>query len=184
MDRSDPQDGAPGRSSWPPLAPKSAFSGLTPYARPPVIGISGGGPSAIQFAIRHPEKCEALILWSALSKRVDDKEAPPSSFSTWLFVHYLWLTIKDPALAKGVKAYMFKNAFPHAQSEPGWNNDGAQFTTLPAYPLDKITSPTLIVHGDADQACDISHAKNVTAKVPHAKLITLAGKDHGALFKD
>ena len=32
-----------------------------------VHGISGGGPLAIQFSVRHPEKCNALILECAIS---------------------------------------------------------------------------------------------------------------------
>jgi 2-hydroxy-6-oxonona-2,4-dienedioate hydrolase len=148
-----------------------------------VLGISGGGPAALQFAIRHPEKCQALILWSAFSMAVPAfEERAPASFKFWLFVQYLRLVIKDKAAADGIRRYLFENAFPLAQSEPGWNNDGAQFIKLPDYALQKIACPTLIIHGDADKNVDISHGKNVAAKAPHAKLITLEGKDHGALF--
>ena len=35
-----------------------------------VIGLSGGGASALQFALRHPERCRGLILISAISRQV------------------------------------------------------------------------------------------------------------------
>ena len=34
-----------------------------------VVGLSAGGPSAIQFAARHPERTSALVLLSAISQR-------------------------------------------------------------------------------------------------------------------
>ena len=34
-----------------------------------VVGISAGGPAAIQFAARHPERTRALVLLSAVSRR-------------------------------------------------------------------------------------------------------------------
>jgi pimeloyl-ACP methyl ester carboxylesterase len=38
-------------------------------ARAAVVGISAGGPAAIQFAARHPDRTSALILLSAVSRR-------------------------------------------------------------------------------------------------------------------
>jgi pimeloyl-ACP methyl ester carboxylesterase len=40
--------------------------GITKVA---VVGLSAGGPSAIQFAARHPERTAALVLLSAISQR-------------------------------------------------------------------------------------------------------------------
>jgi len=34
-----------------------------------VVGISGGGPPALQFALRHPDRTQALMLLAAISKR-------------------------------------------------------------------------------------------------------------------
>ena len=38
-----------------------------------VLGVSGGGPSALQFAILHPERCRALILEEAVTRSIDYK---------------------------------------------------------------------------------------------------------------
>src|SRR5215469_5658750 len=37
-------------------------------ARTSVIAISGGGPAAVQFALRHPHRCDGLIMISACSQ--------------------------------------------------------------------------------------------------------------------
>jgi pimeloyl-ACP methyl ester carboxylesterase len=34
-----------------------------------VVGISAGGPGALQFVLRHPDQAKALILLSAISRR-------------------------------------------------------------------------------------------------------------------
>jgi pimeloyl-ACP methyl ester carboxylesterase len=34
-----------------------------------VVGISAGGPGALQFVLRHPDRAKALILLSAISRR-------------------------------------------------------------------------------------------------------------------
>ena len=41
-----------------------------------VVGISAGGPAAIQFAARHPERTRALVLLSAVSRRTPLSDAP------------------------------------------------------------------------------------------------------------
>ena len=39
-----------------------------------VIGISGGGPSALQFALRHPSRCWGLVTLCAIGRRLTDAE--------------------------------------------------------------------------------------------------------------
>jgi pimeloyl-ACP methyl ester carboxylesterase len=39
-----------------------------------VVAFSDGGPSALQFALRHPERCAALVMISAKSE-----SAPPDT---------------------------------------------------------------------------------------------------------
>jgi pimeloyl-ACP methyl ester carboxylesterase len=39
-----------------------------------VIGISGGGPSALQFALRYPKRCRGLVTVCAISRRLSQAE--------------------------------------------------------------------------------------------------------------
>jgi pimeloyl-ACP methyl ester carboxylesterase len=34
-----------------------------------VVGVSGGGPTALEFALRHPARCAALVMVAAITKR-------------------------------------------------------------------------------------------------------------------
>ena len=52
-----------------------------------VVGVSGGGPAALQFALRHPDRTQALILLSARTKAhplSDDEDARRSTLSVEL----------------------------------------------------------------------------------------------------
>ena len=48
-----------------------------------VVGISAGGPVALQFALRHPERTEALILACAITQRTASELPPWSSPARW-----------------------------------------------------------------------------------------------------
>ena len=45
----------------------SALLDVLQITKVSVYGVSGGGPPAIQFAARHPEKCSSLILEAAVT---------------------------------------------------------------------------------------------------------------------
>ncbi len=36
-----------------------------------MMAISGGGPTALQFALRYPDRCKALVMISACTQRLD-----------------------------------------------------------------------------------------------------------------
>lgn len=43
-----------------------------------LVGISGGGPSALEFAIRHPERCWALVDFMGVSRAPEEDEMAPA----------------------------------------------------------------------------------------------------------
>ncbi len=62
-----------------------------------IIGISGGGPSALQFALRYPHRCWAFVAVSAISKRLSPAEimnckspARRTLFTLDLVARFLW----------------------------------------------------------------------------------------------
>lgn len=79
-----------------------------------IIGISGGGPSALHFALRYPERCSALVAVSAISRRLSQAEITNCKsvvrrtfFTFGLFAKLLW----HGALAatKGCRDYVVKS---------------------------------------------------------------------------
>lgn len=147
-----------------------------------MLGISGGGPSAIQFAIRHPGRCKALVLWAAVSEKTPEYEDPPSGFGLWLYHKIRIAMINDEMIERKYKEYFYPKFFPHSQIEKGWANDERQFSNLKPFQFEKISTPTLIVYGSNDLAIEMQHIKNVADNVPNSILIPLENKGHDALY--
>ena len=51
---------------------------------------------------------------------------------------------------------------------------------MPVYPLEEITTPTLVLHGQADELVPFSHAEAIANKVPKARILEV--QDGGHLF--
>ena len=156
-----------------------------------IIGASGGGPSALQFALRHSERCSSLILLCAVSQRWSEQELlealPPiqqlmapmverlvlfNNFALFLLESLLrWQ--HSPLRADLVHSI----AMPQLR-EVGYKNDVEQYEYIGEYPLEQITAPTLVLHGDKDRNVPIKHAEFVASKVPHARFVIDEGGDH------
>ena len=176
-----------------------------------VIGISCGGPSALQFALRHPERCWAVVTLCAISRRLSPAEIMKcKSLLTRLTftATLLWELIRYSAteLANRCRALLgfMVSRDSHIEYRPsprgnmdvvlgllgnfrmmslrkaGLANDMDQLLRIPVYPLEKITSPTLVLHGNADALVPFSHAESIVAKVPQARIIEV--QDGGHLF--
>lgn len=171
-----------------------------------ILGVSGGGPSSAEFAARHPQRCEALFMISAVSQpRKSREERSPSlaeaffrgtDFGAWI----LWRgvrrnpagglarIVRDPAIRERIaskperlEAYVeLSNSVLVLPSQrvDGYANDAHWFTAMPEIPLQTIRAPTLAVHGDKDETVTIANAQAVVEKVAGAELVTIAGGDH------
>ena len=166
-----------------------------------IIGSSGGGPSAIQFAMRYPEKCLGLILSAAVSGYIPQRSkfVYKSSYVFWL-INKLALPI---ALAKiGVtkdiqnklnvdeKAYlrsMLQAIHPISLRRDGLFNDINEWANKDRWRLfydsSEISVPTLLIHALNDEVVPYSMAYNLASKISHAKLITLQNGGHLRLGK-
>ncbi|HLW02958.1 MAG TPA: alpha/beta hydrolase [Ktedonobacterales bacterium] len=163
-----------------------------------VIALSGGGPSALQLALRSPQRCRGLLLISPLAYASTEEEVyrslpPGQRLQRWLFNHLLdW----DPALyllsalSKRMPQEAQASAFAaqssafietlvmNSQHSSGYRNDMQQFATLPAYPFQDMVVPTLIVHGTADVDVPFRQTEALASALPHAQLVAIEGADH------
>jgi pimeloyl-ACP methyl ester carboxylesterase len=160
-----------------------------------VIGTSGGGPYAIEFARQFPETCSALILVSAVSMsfpRSVDRDASliERAFATPLGRDFgLWLVresfpkqikhidLSDPLTREYAQA-MIESAIPTDRRAAGFENDWTNFADLSALHLEEIRVPTLIMHGTADTNVPYAHAQHAARTISGAALVTFDGYDH------
>lgn len=160
-----------------------------------VYGVSDGGPSALQFAARHGDRCQGLILVSAVSQRIVMDDFPgwvrmldkvmQGKAGGWILARLAPSVVGpeakgDTAAFAEMMAYM-ESVAPYDPRAVGQANDLAQDRESTNWPLRDINCPTLVVHGTADWMVPPSHGDS-SATIPGAKLIRIDGAGHLAFI--
>jgi pimeloyl-ACP methyl ester carboxylesterase len=143
-------------------------------ARASVVGASAGAPSSMQFALRHPGRCSALVLVvpAAYVPRPDGTlslKTPPRTlllFGTVLRADFpFWAAARlsrdtlvrsilgtPPAVVQRAEAAerarvatVLEHLLPVSARRLGLLNDGVVVTTLGRYDLERIVAPTLAI---------------------------------------
>lgn len=164
-----------------------------------VMGASAGGPSAIEFAARYPERTAALILPEPVSQPRSDGPRPfflRNDFTVWLLFGAMefftgpeglvQFVVPDPAnrariLQDPVRTAEFAeqvwSMWPVSRRNAGWDNDTEQFRDF-SLPLENVTAPTLIMHGTADTNAPFGASQHLAQRIPGALLHVVEGADH------
>jgi pimeloyl-ACP methyl ester carboxylesterase len=167
-----------------------------------VIAISAGGIPALQFAQRHPDRCQALVLLSAAGPVTQTIHAPVwliPLFRTMLSADWLlWLlkqtnllatTATMGAVTPEVRADSGKMNllnglldafFPSSDWRDGTVNDIEQLPHA-GIVLGQIRPPTLLIHGTHDRHLPYAAAKLHAESIPNAELILLENATHFAV---
>jgi pimeloyl-ACP methyl ester carboxylesterase len=174
-----------------------------------VMAISGGGPSAIHFALRHRNRCWGLVLISTCAGKVDT----PIPLSFQLMKHLVRLpafvammkrrtkkdlegalrrsitdpilrarTVRDPEVRPLMEEVLVGLFDRIVRRLPGTENDIRIIRTT-TYPLEQIAVPALVVHGTEDRLVPFAeHGKSLAARIPGAQLLAVEGGVHMAIF--
>jgi pimeloyl-ACP methyl ester carboxylesterase len=164
--------------------------------RAPVIGASAGALSALQFALRHPDRCSALLAIVPAAYAPDAPPTrPPSPLAGAIFEHALksdflfWLGLvaaeremiktilaTDPHLVDNATAaeksrvrQMLWNILPVSPRANGLMNDGRLAGNPARMPLEDIRAPTLAISLQDDRYGTFAAARHIAAAVPGAQ---------------
>jgi pimeloyl-ACP methyl ester carboxylesterase len=192
-----PRDGSP-------AAQADAYAALLDtlgIKRVAVVAFSDGGPSALQFALRHPGRTVALVMMSAKSQT-----PPPTTplqeavFESIFRSDYLYWAVSEAArpfllamlgvsaevqeLATGYGQRLITAATdgmnPISMRRDGIYHDRATLGVLPedVFQLEQIAAPTLVVHAKDDGLQSYAHGLNTAARVPGAQLVSYERGGH------
>lgn len=163
-----------------------------------LLGISQGGPVAMGFAERYPERVSHLILYGTYARGMKRRRDPVQTAEAALQVDLArvgWWTNND----------MFRETFarqfvPDAQSEEiAWFNDQLRTTTIPAnaprlesafHDLDvtdlarRVTTPTLVLHATDDRGVPFEEGRLLAGLIPGARFVALNSRNHILLQRD
>ncbi len=164
-----------------------------------ILGVSAGAPSALQFAIRYPERCSALVLLVPATFAPDGARLRPSSpcvtrlladtilksdFAFWSIVHLARRTVIENILGTPSQAVehaspaererlqtMLMNILPVSRRRAGLLNDGAVVSRLTRFKLEEINAPTLLISLEDDRYGTLPAAQYTAGQIRNARLI-------------
>ncbi len=177
--------------------------------RAAVLAVSGGGPSALQLALDHPERCWGAVIVSSICTR-DDTRLPFAWHLLKLMVRFGPLaaamrrkaerdpdraarrsiadpevrarTLRDPEAGPLLRELQLSTADRMALRLPGTENDIAVTHGDLSLPLERLAPPLLVVHGTHDRIAPFSQGRELAARVPGAELLGIEGGEHVSIF--
>jgi pimeloyl-ACP methyl ester carboxylesterase len=174
------------------------------FARLPVIGGSAGALSALQFAIRHPDRCSALVAVVPATFVPGRSPQPPGMIAQAIMEYGLksdflfWAGTKlakdemiaallatDPDIVRGASASeqarvssILQDILPVSMRSAGLANDAIQAGTPQPMPIEKITVPTLAISLEDDRFGTAAAARHIANTVKDAQLIIYPSGGH------
>ena len=157
----------------------------------PLLGISQGGPVAVAYSVRHPERVSHLILYGAFAlggkKRAPAEKEMREAMATLMRLGW---GADNPSFRQ-----MFTSRFipggTHQQAE--YFNELQLKTTSPECAaryfdvvgdfditdvLSEVKAPTLVMHARDDQMVPFEAGRELAANIPGAQFIALPGRNH------
>ena len=175
--------------------------------RAAILGISAGGPSTLQFALRHPDRTAAMVLlvpgvYAPRSTVAPSGRMSPATafvFDTTLRSDFIfWAGSKlarrtfirsilgtppevaaaAPAAEQARLAAVIDHILPVSERRLGLLNDAAVVSSQPRYELETITTPTLAISAADDLYGTFEPARYTAEHIPHARFIAYPSGGH------
>ena len=161
-----------------------------------IVGISGGAPAPLQFALRHPDRCLGLVIISGVTKYYSEEEllralAFPQNWLKRLYYRILQLdkilllllpfALLLPTTSGSVE--LLNSSRHYELRKTGNANDMAEFEKISGYPLEKIQAPIFIFHSTDDNEVPFEHAQYLAEHAPHTQLLAVSKGNHTAFFR-
>jgi len=157
----------------------------------PLLGISQGGPVAVAYAVRHPERVSHIILYGTFAlggkKRAPAEKEMRDAMTTLMRIGW---GADNPGFRQ-----MFTSRFipGGTQEQADYFNDLQLKTTSPDCAaryfdvvgdfditdlLPKLKTPALVMHVRGDAICPFDAGRQLAAGIPHANFAAFPGRNH------
>ncbi len=179
--------------------------------RATIVGASAGAPSALQFALRHPDRCSGVVLvvpalYVPRAQGTPSVKVPrdtqflfdtalKSDFLFWfgpsiarnVFLKSIFATspdlVRDASPEEKDRVdMMIEHILPVSVRRLGLLNDSKVIQSLPRYPLEEVRAPTLAISVADDLFGTYDAAQYTAAHIPNARFVGYETGGH--LFVD
>lgn len=159
----------------------------------PLLGISQGGPVAVAYAVRNPERVSHLILQGSYARgwnrRDDSPEVIEQRMAELTLVRLGWGQ-ENPAFRQMWTSRFFPNG---GEDEYRWFNELQRVSTSPAIAerilkvlgdidvldlLPKLDVPVLVAHCRKDLVVPFEEGRRLASLIPNARLLVLESANH------
>jgi pimeloyl-ACP methyl ester carboxylesterase/DNA-binding CsgD family transcriptional regulator len=157
-----------------------------------LYAVSQGGPVAINYAVRHPERVSHLVLYGAFARFPPPRDEQQAQLRQALvtIVRQGWGS-DSPAFRQTFTAMFLPDAdaersrwFNDLQraSTSGENAANLLFQMINNYDvtdlLPAVSTPTLVFHCRGDHAVPFKSGRELAAAIPNARFVPLDGNNH------
>jgi len=170
-----------------------------------IVGASAGAPSTMQFALRHPDRCSAMVLLVPVAWAPGRPEGAPEAAAIPVFFEaslrsdfLFWLAVRMESTAMMAAAFatppavlqaasaderarvreMFGDVLPVSERREGLLNDARVLASLQRYDLEKIAVPTLAISVADDGFGTYAPARYTAAHIPGARFVGYPSGGH------
>jgi pimeloyl-ACP methyl ester carboxylesterase len=164
-----------------------------------LLGHSMGGTTSYVYAARHPERLAALVIEDIVpgssasgpgaQRVVTEMQTLPSSFASWAEAREYWQTLRPSLSAAALEQRLLESMREAPAGRIVWRYDaeGIRATRIAPDPgrlvdlwpvIERIKTPTLIIHGEASDFCPADTVATVCSRNPNIRAINVAAAGH------
>ena len=163
-------------------------AGLDRFA---LMAMSQGGPPAIEYAVRHPERLTRLLFYGSTAALMHDPTPQEQElFDVFDQMVRIGYGREDSVFRRVFTSMMIPGA---TEEQKGWLDDLQRVATSAdnAYNarrgrasadsrhlLPSLDLPTLVLHGRGDQVVNFAKGRYLAATIPGARLVALESSNH------
>jgi pimeloyl-ACP methyl ester carboxylesterase/DNA-binding CsgD family transcriptional regulator len=163
------------------------------FERIALLGMSQGGPVAIAYAARHPERVDRLVLYATYARgRLKRDPSPSAREQAELMISLIRMGWGQgqPAFRRLYTTLFIPDASPEQMD---WFDDLQRVTTVPETAVrirnarnrddvtaeaTRVAAPTLIMHPRDDALVPFSEGRRLATLIPGARFVALEGRNH------